>query len=98
MILIMGLTTLVTTLFLVNILTQKKTFPGTTINENMIGSRSFSLSSDSTDLNSWVEGTVFIRGEEGKPERVQIIASVEIDPNDWGELRSIFQTNGTLLT
>ncbi|WP_202080437.1 hypothetical protein [Caldalkalibacillus salinus] len=56
----------------------------TAVNEKVDQIRDFSVNTDSTDLNTSVKGTVFIRGEEGIPEHVQIVASIEIDPNDWG--------------
>ncbi|MDD4572230.1 MAG: hypothetical protein PHN47_07110 [Clostridia bacterium] len=56
----------------------------TTVNENIIESRGFSVNSDSTEMNTLAKGTVFIKGTEGIPEQVQIIAWIEIDSNDWG--------------
>lgn len=56
----------------------------TAVNENIILERGFSVSSDSTEVNTSAKGTVFIKGTEGTPEQVQIIAWIEIDPNDWG--------------
>ncbi|MBO8172474.1 MAG: hypothetical protein H0Z33_11325 [Bacillaceae bacterium] len=83
-ILFAGLTITVPTMIFLLISTDKKTFHNTTVNENIIQIRDFSVNSDNTDLNTSVNGKVFIRGEEGIPEHVQIVASVEIDPKDWG--------------
>lgn len=30
------------------------------------------------------KGPVYIRGDEGVPTYIQIVASIEIGPNDWG--------------
>jgi hypothetical protein len=54
------------------------------VNKNIISQRGFNVSSDSTVLNTSAKGTVFIKELEGKPEEVQIVAFIEIDPNDWG--------------
>jgi len=54
------------------------------VNKNIILQRGFNVSSDSTELNTSAKGTVFIKEVEGNPEEVQIVASVEIDTNDWG--------------
>ncbi|NIK75520.1 hypothetical protein FHS15_000620 [Paenibacillus castaneae] len=35
-------------------------------------------------MKTAAKGTIFVKGNEGKVEQVQIIASIEIDPNDWG--------------
>lgn len=74
----------VTTILLLLTSKQEKPFHDTTINEKIVQTRSFSVSSDSTDLNTSAKGTVFIKGDEGIPGHVQIVASIEIDPNDWG--------------
>lgn len=54
------------------------------VNKNIILQRGFNISSDSTELNTSAKGTVFIKEVEGNPEEVQIVASIEIDTNDWG--------------
>jgi hypothetical protein len=58
----------------------------TVSNDDLIASQDFSLSADSVNLTTSVLGTVFVEGDAAKPEerRVTIIASVEIDPRDWG--------------
>lgn len=35
-------------------------------------------------MNTSAKGTLFVSGREGMIEHVQIVASIEIDPNDWG--------------
>ena len=54
------------------------------VNKNIILQRGFNVSSDSTELNTSAKGTVFISEVEGNPVEVQIVAAIEIDPNDWG--------------
>lgn len=54
------------------------------VNKNIILQRGFNISSDSTELNTSAKGTVFIKEVEGNAEEVQIVASIEIDTNDWG--------------
>ncbi|WP_156289526.1 hypothetical protein [Oceanobacillus salinisoli] len=53
-------------------------------NKNILNFTDFSVSSDSTELETSVIGTVFLVGKDGVPEHVQIVAMVEIDPDDWG--------------
>lgn len=53
-------------------------------NEKLIKSKSFKISSDSTDLETSAKGAVFLKGIEGIPEHAQIVALIEIDPEDWG--------------
>lgn len=55
-----------------------------TTNEKIIQSKDFHVNSDSTELETSVRGTVFLSGEEGVREHAQIVALVEIDPDDWG--------------
>jgi hypothetical protein len=55
-----------------------------TANEKIIQSKDFYVNSDSTELKTSVRGTVFISGDEGVPEHAQIVALIEIDPDDWG--------------
>jgi hypothetical protein len=54
------------------------------INEDVIQTKGFILNSQSTELNTAAFGTVFIKGANGIPDHIQIIAYVEIDPVDWG--------------
>ncbi|GMQ61775.1 hypothetical protein [Vallitalea maricola] len=54
------------------------------VNDNIIQTKEFSVNSDSTDLNTSANGTVFIKGSEGIPEGIQIVAHIEVDPDDWG--------------
>lgn len=53
-------------------------------NEKIIQSSGFIVNSDSTEMNTSAKGTVFVKGVEGIPEQVQIVALLEIDPDDWG--------------
>ncbi|MGI5859754.1 MAG: hypothetical protein ACOX8P_10645 [Tepidanaerobacteraceae bacterium] len=53
------------------------------VNQNIILERGFSVNSNSTEMNTSAKGTVYVKGAEGVSEQVQIIAWIEIDPNDW---------------
>ncbi len=55
-----------------------------TTNKNILISKDFIIASESTDLKTSVRGTIFLYGLEGIPERAQIVAWVEVDPDDWG--------------
>lgn len=55
-----------------------------TTNENIIKSQSFYVSSESTDLDTWISGTIFLSGEDGVVEHAKIVAMVQVDPEDWG--------------
>jgi hypothetical protein len=78
------LITIVTTIIIQLSSKEEKPFHDTVVNEKIVQAKSFSVNSDSTDLNTSAKGTVFIRGDEGMVEYIQIVASIEIDPNDWG--------------
>ncbi len=56
----------------------------TKVNKDVIRTRAFSVNSDSVKVNTSAKGTVFIKGAEGIPEHVQIVARIEIDPDDPG--------------
>ncbi len=56
----------------------------TRINENLIQVKKFSVNSDSTELNTLAKGEIFVKGAKGVPEHIQIVARIEIDPEDWG--------------
>lgn|GEM_PF-915702 len=55
-----------------------------TANENIILTKGFNVNSESTDMNTAVKGTIFMKGSDGLPEHIQIVACMEIDPDDWG--------------
>ncbi|WP_433708383.1 hypothetical protein [Paenibacillus illinoisensis] len=55
-----------------------------TVNGNIVQVRSFHLRSDSTHLKTSTKGSVFVKGEHGQFEQIQIVAEIEIDPLDWG--------------
>ena len=55
-----------------------------TTNEDLICSESFYVGSESTDLDTWTSGTIFLSGENGIVKHAKIVAMVEIDPEDWG--------------
>jgi len=76
--------TIVTTILLQLLIKQQKPIYDTAVNEKVVQSRSFIVNSVSTNLNTSAKGTVFIKGKEGRTEQIQIVASIEIDPIDWG--------------
>jgi hypothetical protein len=63
---------------------QELDSPDLVTNEKIIQSKDFYVNSESTELETSVRGTVFLSGEEGIPEHAQIVALIEIDPDDWG--------------
>ncbi|RKP47900.1 hypothetical protein D7Z26_22055 [Cohnella endophytica] len=63
---------------------QEKSFRDTTVNEKVIQTKSFHVNSASTDLKTSAKGTVYVRGDNGKAEHIQIVAWIEIDSDDWG--------------
>lgn len=63
---------------------KEKPIHSTAINEDVVQVRSFSVNSDSTELNTSAKGTVFVWGDEGRAKHIQIVASIEVDPKDWG--------------
>jgi len=56
-------------------------------NEGITKIEHFNISSDNTDLLTSVNGTVFYNGKQAS---AQIIASIYIDPNDWGGVAFYF--------
>ncbi|WP_337100047.1 hypothetical protein [Paenibacillus sp. YIM B09110] len=77
---------LVTVTFIIFLLSSKqdKLFHQSVVNENIIHTKPFSLSADSTDYITSSKGVVFVKGDGEKVEGMQIVAQVEIDPDDWG--------------
>ena len=53
------------------------------VNQNIVLQRNFNVSSDSTELNTSAEGTIFIKEIEGTPKQIKIVAWIEIDHDDW---------------
>lgn len=53
------------------------------INENIVHIQSFDISSNAEDIQTSVNGTIFVERNEEFPT-IQIIASVDIDSTDWG--------------
>ncbi len=54
-------------------------------NEGIIAFEEFCVSSESTELETYTRGTIFVRENKGNNEyHVQIVAWVEVDPKDWG--------------
>jgi hypothetical protein len=65
----------------------------TAANETVLQTGAFRVRSDSTDLNTSATGTVFMKGTEGTADQIQIVAFIEIDPDDWGGV-SIYLPRG----
>lgn len=63
---------------------QQQVYDNTTVNANLIQIKDFYVTAASTDLKTSATGTVFVRGGEGAAEHIQIVARIEIDPDDWG--------------
>lgn len=60
------------------------------INEGLSNITSFSVSSESSDVNSSINGTVFFYNADEGGCHAQIVANFEIDPNDWGGIEFYF--------
>jgi hypothetical protein len=56
----------------------------TVINDDIIQQKGFYVSADSSAMMTSVQGTVYVRGNNTEPKNIQVIASIQIDPNDWG--------------
>ncbi len=56
----------------------------TRVNEALLHTERFSLTTESTALQTSAEGTIFVFGEQGIAKRIQIVSAIEIDPDDWG--------------
>ena len=65
-------------------------------NDDIIQLKGFSVRADSSSMMTSAKGTVYVRGKD-KPESVQIIAYIQIDPNDWGGVSFSF-TDGWSIT
>lgn len=74
---------IVTTVIMVWQSKQAK-FNDAVANEKVIQVQSFHVSSDSTNLKTSVEGTLFVSGGEERAEHVQVVARIEVDAKDWG--------------
>ncbi|WP_143762585.1 MULTISPECIES: hypothetical protein [unclassified Cohnella] len=56
------------------------------VNENVAVTKEFSVKSTTANQNSAVKGMILVWGDKGMAERMRIVASYEIDPNDFGGL------------
>jgi hypothetical protein len=64
--------------------------PGVVSHKGFIGLREFSVTSESTGLETYAKGTVYVRENEGKNKgyHAEILAWYEVDPADfWGGVR-----------
>lgn len=62
----------------------KNTLIDDNINKDIIEIKDFNICSESTELNTSVKGTVFIKSKDNKIGDVQIVAFIDVDTNDWG--------------
>lgn len=62
---------------------SKDDIKNTEVNKNIVLQRNFNVSSDSTELKTSAEGTIFIKEVEGTPKQIKIVAWIEIDHDDW---------------
>ena len=63
-----------------------------TVNDDIAFVQSFNLSAGSTDLNTSVQGTIFVKENNS----IQIAAFVDIDPEDWGGV-AFYIPNGWII-
>ena len=70
--------------FLTGCIKEEKSYDGTNVNEDVIQIKNFNVNSESSDVNTSAKGTIFVKGAGEVPEYVQIVARIEIDPDDWG--------------
>ncbi|MBD3919248.1 hypothetical protein H8B09_10830 [Paenibacillus sp. PR3] len=66
-------------------------------NVNYINSTGFSIRSDSTNLDTIAKGTIFAEGKEGVADRISIIATIDVDPNDWGGVAFYIPTHWSIV-
>jgi hypothetical protein len=55
-----------------------------TINENYIKAQNFYVYAESTDLSTSISGTIVVMGKDGIADHARIVATIEIDPEDFG--------------
>lgn len=60
--------------------TESNEKDATAINAELDSMHDFIISADSTNLKSSAQGTVYVKEDRS----IQIVATIEIDPNDWG--------------
>ncbi|MBD2868150.1 hypothetical protein [Paenibacillus arenilitoris] len=53
-------------------------------NESVIHSETFAVTAVSGQLDTTAKGTLFVLGGEGEAKQIRIVASIEVDPDDWG--------------
>jgi len=60
------------------------TFLSERVNEQVIRTERFQINAATANLNTSASGTVFVKGEDGQAELIQLVAFIKIDPKDWG--------------
>jgi hypothetical protein len=63
---------------------QEKLSDNIAVNDGVVVTKEFSVKSDTANQNSSVKGTIIVWGNKGMAERMRIVASFEIDPEDFG--------------
>jgi len=63
--------------------------PGMVSHKEFIGLQEFSVTSESTALETYTKGVIYVRENEGKHKgyHAEILAWYEVDPADWGGVR-----------
>jgi hypothetical protein len=72
------------TILFSGIIEKKNSYDDTKVNEDVIQIKNFNVNSESSGVNTSAKGTIFVKGAGGVPEHVQIVALIDIDPDDWG--------------
>jgi len=65
---------------------QEKLSDHVAVNDGIVLTKEFSVKSTTPNQNSMAKGTIYVWGDKGMAQRIQIVASYEIDPEDFGGL------------
>ncbi|MGO4542058.1 hypothetical protein AB4Z33_25365 [Paenibacillus sp. 2TAB19] len=63
---------------------QEKHSDNIAVNDGVVVTKEFSVKSDTANQNTSVKGTIIVWGNKGMAERIRIVTSFEIDPEDFG--------------
>lgn len=63
---------------------QEKVSDHIAVNDGVVVTKEFSVKSNTPNQNTMAKGTIFVWGDKGMAERMRIVASYEIDPDDFG--------------
>jgi hypothetical protein len=69
-------------------------------NQNILAIVPFQLDASSVGLSTSIQGTIFVSGNKEKPNDryINIVATLEIDPRDWGGVTISFPGSWDILT